>query len=396
MILSLAFGFLCLESFAAALVLTPTDGSINIGGKQGQLAALDLNKMFEKATQMHAFGNGMSLLGAARSHAIMDVPGPLEAQTRLMTSQLRFNQASKIGRNAREQAIEKNITQALKSPTAVRAPKLEVGDDVELTCLADVNRCPKGWQRQGRLCVAMQGYTGPCTSSTSLFDMNVQERLAFARYCQVEFHCQENCIQNFGAVCPSLWQQVGASVCAAPSNYVGECAHRVHTKEMTNQDKLDFGLKCGSRWPCTAPPDHQYSDVCPEGWTMHYGETCTAPMEYRGSCGKFVRMRGLGKREKQILEAECGVSWPSAGFACERDYAAPCPYGWRQRATRGKIECIAPPTYNGCSPVQSFHDVSPVGKQKWEQNCGQRFPCLGEILDSIQNPPTAVKNGPVA
>jgi len=239
-----------------------------------------------------------------------------------MNAQSRFHSASSQGFSQEEKAIEHALAQAMKSPSKVGRPDFNVTADEELSCLPDVARCPKGWDQDGHLCKATAAYVGPCSPGVALFDMTQEERLAFARYCQVDWHCQTDCTQYFGATCPSLWKEIGLGVCAAPSNYVGGCSHRVHTDTMATADKVNFGLKCGARWPCK-------------------------------------------------------VSLPSKE-PCEKDYAASCPYGWHGRVKAGKAECVSPATYEGCSRVQSFGEFTPLDKQRWERNCGQRFPCRGE------------------
>merc|ERR1740139_800704 len=218
----------------------------------------------------------------------------------------------------------------MKLTPTVGKPNIELRSGSKLGCLSDVNRCPKGWQQQGSLCIATSSYLGACKPRTPLFDMGMEEKLAFARYCQVEFHCQEDCIQNFKSSCPSLWRQVSGSVCEAPQNYVGKCSHRVQTDTMTDQDKMEFGLMCGARWPCASPVGHVYSDVCPEGWTMLFGQTCRAPADYQGPCRTFARMASLATSDKQAFEVACGVNWPSRGAQCEADYSAQCPSGWQE------------------------------------------------------------------
>jgi len=241
----------------------------------------------------------------------------LPAESRLMAAQSKFHSASSQGLSQEEKAIEHAIAQAMKSPSQVGRPDFDVAADEELSCLPDVARCPKGWDQDGNLCRATAAYAGPCSPSVALFDMTQEERLAFARYCQASWHCQADCTQNFGATCPSLWKEIGLGVCEAPSNYVGGCAHRVHTDTMSTADKSSFGLKCGARWPCKTSLPEQ----------------------------------------------------------CEKDYAASCPHGWHERVKAGKAECVSPATYEGCSPVQSFGDLTPLDKQRWESNCGQYFPC---------------------
>lgn len=101
----------------------------------------------------------------------------------------------------------------------------------------------------------------------------------------------------------------------------------------------------------------------------------------------------MTKLEKQTFEALCGVSWPNVDSECVVDYAAVCPYGWQLRRKEHGVDCIAPPSFEGCSRVQDFGDFSQALKQRWERNCGQRWPCVGEAAHDRSR--TAVGDGPV-
>jgi len=325
-------------------------------------------------------------------------PAVTQAQTDLMESSSMFHRASSAGLSEEEKSVEHALATAVKSPAKVGKPEMILLADEELSCLPDVNRCPRGWEQRGLLCVATPSYTGACKPSAALFGMREEERLAFARYCQVDFHCQEDCPENLEEVCPSLWIEIGTNLCEAPRNYVGKCASRVRTDAMSNEDKLNFGLKCGARWPCAAPPAHVYTDVCPVGWALQYGHVCMAPHDYEGSCGRVFRMSGRSDSDKQKLEAYCAVSWPKKE-KCVRDYAAPCPHGWRERIKNGKVECVGPAENpmlggDGCSRVQTFSEKTPVEKQRFERNCGHRFPCRGEGRASAVK--AWMADGPVA
>jgi len=319
-----------------------------------------------------AAGDSQTLLGQPAQNA-----GSSEAQARLMHSQTSFNRAFSSGASSEEQAVEKSLAAAMKAPMKLGKPEMTVTDEQALTCLPDVNSCPRGWDLQGTLCTS-SSYQGKCKPSVSLFEMTTEEKLAFARYCKVEFQCQGSCPQDLMSACPSLWTQIGEELCEAPSNYVGSCASRVDTHGMTSEDKISFGSKCGARWPCAPPPAHIYSETCPEGWSLNSGLTCTAPVDYQGSCGRSANLSGLSTLDKQRFEAACGVSWPVRKARCEKDFSARCPSGWRERTLRGQSECLAPPKYDVCSAVQRFNHMTPADKQRWERNCAAAFPCKGE------------------
>merc|ERR1711904_190972 len=130
----------------------------------------------------------------------------------------------------------------------------------------------------------------------------------------------------------------------------------------TAKDKMLYETVCGAAWPCMPTPQHDYSEVCPEGWTLKAGSTCSAPDAYTGPCGKVVENMPMDLRGKKDFEAKCSVSWPSHA-ACSRDYRQECPAGWLSAANG---ECQAPSSYNGrCQKTLSFAAYSPMEKGNW-------------------------------
>jgi len=166
-----------------------------------------------------------------------------EAQTHLMHSQTSFNQASSVGATSEEKAVEASLAAAMNAQMHVGKPEMTVSEEQSLTCLPDVNACPRGWTLQGPVCTSTS-YQGKCKPSVSLFDMTTEEKMTFARYCKVEFDCQSECPADLTSTCPSLWTQIGEELCEAPSNYVGNCASRVDTHGMTSEDKVCGGFAC--------------------------------------------------------------------------------------------------------------------------------------------------------
>merc|ERR1719291_146648 len=112
----------------------------------------------------------------------------------------------------------------------------------------------------------------------------MDQKLGYARICAVELECQEGCAQDLRAACPSMWRQISPNVCEAPQQYIGHCSRRVSTAGMTNNDKQTWGSRCGARWPCFPPKKHIYDEICPKGWSLGFGQVCTAPRDYEGPC----------------------------------------------------------------------------------------------------------------
>jgi len=318
----------------------------------------------------------------------IDIPtGSKDIQSHLQHAQSLFNNASSVGQSNVEKAIEKEMAMALSKQPQVGAPETPASMSVPLKCLPDLNKCPKSWSSQGSSCLPPASYTGPCTQSVVFFDLAVDEKLALARYCKASFVCQEECAQNFEAVCPSLWREIAPRVCESPENYVGDCGRRVNVGTMTESAKMKFSQDCGARWPCSAPVGRAYNQVCPRGWTLKFGKSCEAPPGYNGLCGPIVQMDGMSIAEKYAFEVRCAVAWPEEQAPCERDLAAPCPNGWQTVTRDGIVECVAPASYSQCSRVQTFQSITPHEKGLWQRKCGQQFPCLSM---SKQNPSTSV------
>lgn len=296
------------------------------------------------------------------------------SQQHFMNAQTAFDDASSHSATPEEQAIKKDLAKAMATPSTVGIPERRMPVAVS-QCQPDLTKCPRHWDPRGVLCYANPSYTGPCALEADLINMNVEEKLAFSRFCKVDFPCQEDCLQDFASACPSMWQQLHVG-CVAPAEYIGECNRFVDTSEMLEKDKFLFGLNCGARWPCMPPPVHLYEDLCPQGWVAEFGQICGAPHDYEGPCGHIAQMRGMRQIEKKRFEAACAVSWPvMRSRVCERDYNA-CPLGWLRVVRGHAVRCKAPLTYNKCRSWQEFTDMPPVEKEQWQHLCGQNFPCL--------------------
>lgn len=354
----------------------------HMGQDMAENATNELQKALDEAK--HLFhGSEMELVSRQASESSQKLPAMTtevkDSLTRLMNSQTLFNQASSKDRTDAEKALEKEIASAMKAPLQVGSPELPEAASEQFTCLPDLNRCPQKWNTHGAsLCTAGESYQGPCKSPVSLTGMGTEERLAFAKYCGVEFHCQEDCAQDFEEICPSLWKQIADGVCEAPPSYAGQCQRRVDTSNMSTADRATFALKCGARWACSPPASHKYSDVCPEKWSLKSGSVCVAPHGYHGPCPSLVRMKGMSSIAKQKFEVDCEVTWPLI-HACKRDYTAKCPVGWRHVTRRGQIECEAPAWFTKCGRIQRFSHMTPDQKQIWENKCFQRFPCRSRV-----------------
>merc|ERR1712159_271474 len=103
-------------------------------------------------------------------------------------------------------------------------------------CKIDPAKCPIGWERMKNLCFAPPSYDGPCRFELDLFSLSIAQRAALGNACQLEYEC------------------LGPGV-EAPQ-------FRSHT----------------------------YLGICPKGWSLQFGDVCSAPAAYRGPCGPTVKM----------------------------------------------------------------------------------------------------------
>jgi len=317
--------------------------------------------------------------GTKRLEPAMDQPkeDEKEKETRgeLLAGASMFNAAS--SQNTEEQqAVEDGLRDAMASSSA-QLGGLDRGVENTLTlgksCLPDFAKCPKGWTQEGVLCAAGGDYSGQCAAEMDLSEMSLEQKLAFADFCGVKFPCQGACEggQDFRYTCPSLWREIGSSICQAPWEYEGSCSVRLNVAGMSEEEKHTWSVRCGARWPCAAQKVHNYQDTCPKGWSLSSGQVCHAPTSYNGPCEQIAYMSGATEADKKAFEASCRTSWAQIGGTCYHDYTAPCPFGWHS----GRDGCIAPLMYDTCSRTRSFSEMTPAAKEDWAKMCKVAFPC---------------------
>jgi len=140
-----------------------------------------------------------------------------QSRSELLAAASLFNAASSEN-TEEQQAAEDALRDAISSPSQVGTPDRSISEIPDSACLPDSTRCPKGWSKQGVLCMASAAYSGRCAVEADLSDMNVEQKLAWSSFCGVAFPCQDECSQDFHG-CPSLWRESTNGVCSAPSNY---------------------------------------------------------------------------------------------------------------------------------------------------------------------------------
>merc|ERR1712224_1133877 len=96
-----------------------------------------------------------------------------------------------------EKALESELASALSLPATLGKPRttaLKVGAD---KCQPDLTQCPETFTKKGSVCSAPATYSGPCVSELNLTGMGVEQKLAIAQQCKLEFPCQGDCAQDF-------------------------------------------------------------------------------------------------------------------------------------------------------------------------------------------------------
>jgi CPW-WPC domain-containing protein len=306
-----------------------------------------------------------------------DISGIQESASR---AQLAFDRTSSIETEG-EKAMKVELRNALKDSHAeVGRPNNELPKQAGNDCFPDYGTCPVGWTMRGSVCVAGAGYEGPCRKQQHLISRSVDEKRAVARACDFDWPCQAECVRDFSDACPIDWDEVEIGLCEAPVSYEGGCDHELNTIGMSEKDKHEMATSCDVSWPCIAAAKKNYGEICPDGWTLQSGQSCTAPRDYVGPCDAFARLGGMTEEDKQTFEAACVVSWPGLPLQCARDYNRSCPFGWMEKWASGNIECVAPDWFRGCSGVQQLGRKTPQEKRAWATACGAPFPCKDRTI----------------
>lgn len=297
-----------------------------------------------------------------------------ETRGELIATASIFNAAASGSSSEEQQAVEDALREAMMSSSSqLGVMDRHIENNMELACLPDFTKCPEGWTQDGVLCSAGTEYNGDCAVEADLSEMNAEQKLAFAAACSVKFPCQGLCEggQDFRQTCPSLWREIAGGICQAPREYVGTCSTRVNTAAMTAEEKYTWSVRCAARWPCAPQARHNYKDVCPKGWSLSAGQVCTAPSTYKGPCEHRAYMSSATASDKRAFEASCQVEWEPIDGSCVHDYTATCPFGWHLDPSG----CVAPATYDVCSPRKTFTGMAPAQKEDWAKMCKVEFPC---------------------
>jgi len=111
---------------------------------------------------------------------------------------------------------------------------------------------------------------------------------------------------------------------------------------------------------------HDYSALCPEGWSEGSTGVCTAPESYTTPCAAFAYFSAMSPADKARFEGRCAVCWPCAA-------ASP----------------VAPPSPNG--PV-AFTQVRSQGPEYPTLNLHVAEPNDAAAVQSLRATRTALRN----
>jgi len=312
------------------------------------------------------------------------------SRVHLLNAQRSFNTASnrwpREGKSQAEQIMEANLISSM-TPSAQFGEFGKLAVSVELaqrdaSCTVDYTKCPVNWAQKEALCIAKSAYAGPCLHEINLSGISMEEKRGLAKYCKLQFPCQDDCHMDFSQPCPSSWRETSDGVCTAPPEYDGDCNDEVEMGAMSTDEKFNFAARCKARWPCASPRTHDYSGTCPTGWILQVGHTCAAPSEYAGPCPTMSNIVNFSHIEKKVYEATCGVAWPDDTSPCRSNLTEHCPAGWAEIRVEDGVECRAPIMYEGCSKVQMFTGMSLAEKEDWANMCHAAFPCQ-ELLQCV-------------
>ena len=196
---------------------------------------------------------------------------------------------------------------------------------------------------------------------------------------------EASCVRDYSVPCPVDWVDAGdGGTCLAPNAYAGPCGESIDYRGLSVHEKMLTASRCGAAFPCVDGCTHDYSVVCPVGWSESVGG-CEAPADYTGPCVGKKNFGFVNSAGKSMFASACAVQWPcrqprasaSLGVGdrqCVADLAAACPEGW---VLRGLV-CHAPQDYAGPCPIAlEFGKYTDSEKSIFAKECIAHWPCRG-------------------
>ena len=221
-------------------------------------------------------------------------------------------------------------------------------------------------------------------ASTSKTGSGSKEALRNALLAEGLPESEAQCARDYNDPCPTGWVDAGdADTRFAPASYEGPCGSSLSFGGLAAHEKMTLAHSCGVVFACLGGCFADFSQACPEGWSLDAAGVCTAPGTYAGPCVGRKDFTNILWADKRVFESECVVRWPCrSGWAkqkqpvvaksCIADYGVNCPQGWSE----SNGVCTAPASYSGpCAVAWAFADFEKEEKETVSDMCGIVWPC---------------------
>jgi CPW-WPC domain-containing protein len=112
------------------------------------------------------------------------------------------------------------------------------------------------------------------------------------------------CERRWDAKCPDGWTLAGQDQCIAPAAYGGACKTVSSFSGMTLAEKQQIAEECKAPWPCIdgCADGHDYSELCPEGWSDEGAGFCKAPVDFQTDCATSYNFGTMDLKTKGELD----------------------------------------------------------------------------------------------
>lgn len=119
------------------------------------------------------------------------------------------------------------------------------------------------------------------------------------------------CRRNYSALCPLNWKRSAydENLCVPPETYEGQC-RSLDFSNTTEKEKESFAWRCEVEWPCISAPKIKPMGKCPLRWTNVGADLCIAPEDYVGQCPPAIDFSKLNFEMRVRLAIQCDFEWP--------------------------------------------------------------------------------------
>ncbi|CEM03364.1 unnamed protein product [Vitrella brassicaformis CCMP3155] len=243
-------------------------------------------------------------------------------------------------------------------------------------CARDYEKlCPRGWEDadDGQTCHAPATYKGPCGRSGIFLYMSPDAKKKLETDCEVRWPCQSVCNHDYTQLCPQGWIDIGGGKCRAPAAYMARCSREFTFALLNEVQKQHWSASCSVHWPCVSECERDYLANCPMGWTDLMNGTCVAPPSYT-KCKSEEPLALLKPALKMAFAKRCDVLYPCKS-TCDKDYSFVCPRNWP--LADDLASCKPPPSYFGECGDENYDLFAATveDKKEFESKCGVQWPC---------------------